>query len=183
MFFLEIGLVILGAVAVSVILLVLFAVARERKPLTGAALAISAPATAYAHAERRLLRARGLDAERRDFEIGDPAIRVHAFEIPGDGPPVVLIHGGGATAISWLPLLPELHGRHVFVVDRPGCGLTDGFDYSRVDLRGHGSAFIGSVLDALALERPVLVGNSMGGLWALRYALEHPERVAGLAPV
>ncbi len=35
-------------------------------------------------------------------------------------------------------------------------------------------------LDALGLQRAVLVGNSMGGLFSIWFALEHPERVAGI---
>ncbi|HEY2743686.1 MAG TPA: alpha/beta hydrolase [Polyangia bacterium] len=71
-------------------------------------------------------------------------------------------------------------GRRLIAIDRPGCGLSDGFDYDGVDLRHHGTAFVGSVIDALALERPVLIGNSMGGLWSIYYALDQPERVDGV---
>ncbi|MCC5947433.1 MAG: alpha/beta hydrolase [Nitriliruptoraceae bacterium] len=50
-----------------------------------------------------------------------------------------------------------------------------------VDLPRHQSAFVGSVLDALELEQPALVGASLGGWFALRFAVDHPERIAALA--
>jgi 2-hydroxy-6-oxonona-2,4-dienedioate hydrolase len=67
------------------------------------------------------------------------------------------------------------------VVDRPGFGLSGGFDYRGVDLRQHALAFLESVLDALGIERAAFVANSMGGLWSFWLALDRPERVTRLA--
>src|SRR5258708_12323345 len=70
----------------------------------------------------------------------------------------------------------------MIALDRPGCGLSDGFDYSSVDdIRGHAVTFLGAVLDALGLDRARIVANSMGGLWSLWLALDRPERVSSLA--
>src|SRR5258708_13162986 len=69
----------------------------------------------------------------------------------------------------------------MIALDRPGCGLSDGFDYSSVDdIRGHAVTFLGAVLDALGLDRARIVANSMGGLWSLWLALDRPERVSSL---
>jgi pimeloyl-ACP methyl ester carboxylesterase len=67
------------------------------------------------------------------------------------------------------------------VVDRPGFGLSDGFDYRGTPLRRHAVAFLESVLDALDIERAAFVGNSMGGLWSFWLAMDRPERVSALA--
>jgi pimeloyl-ACP methyl ester carboxylesterase len=98
---------------------------------------------------------------------------------PPDGPPVVLLHGGGQTRHSWGTTLTVLAGK--------------GWRAYSVDLRGHGDsdwaadgdytldAFAGDVAAlASALERPpALVGASLGGLASLAAVGSHPE--AGLA--
>src|SRR5438876_3361691 len=117
---------------------------------------------AYAAAEAHLFEHFAPNAQSRTLTLRDPAIRVHVMEVPGDGPPIVLIHGGGSSLVSWIPILSYLRDRHVFLVDRPGCGQTDGFDYVDVDLRKHAVAFIDGVLDQLHVTRAALVGNSMG---------------------
>jgi pimeloyl-ACP methyl ester carboxylesterase len=72
---------------------------------------------------------------------------------------------------------------HVYAVDRPGCGLTDAFDYRTVDLRRHASDVVESLLDALDLETATLVGGSMGGFFTLAGALDCPKRVNGIVLV
>jgi pimeloyl-ACP methyl ester carboxylesterase len=76
--------------------------------------------------------------------------------------------------------LAKLDGYHLLAPDRPGCGLTTKFNYSNVSLRDHATAFVGSVMDALGLNEAVIVGNSMGGYFALAFALSHPDRVSKL---
>lgn len=104
---------------------------------------------------------------------------VHVAE-KGEGTPVVLLHGSGSPGLFWLPLLAELDGTHVIVVDRPGFGLSDPVPFAG-PLREHAVRWCDRLLDALELQKAILVGHSMGGLWSLRYALARPERVAGLA--
>lgn len=102
----------------------------------------------------------------------------------GDGPPVVLVHGGLGEAFQWGPLLaPLARRRRVIAVDRPGHGLADPFDYRRADLFDHARRFLGEVLDALALPAAPLVANSMGGLFSVAFALRHHERVPRLVLV
>lgn len=80
-----------------------------------------------------------------------------------------------------MPLLAPLAARfHIFVPDRPGCGLTEPVDYRHVDFRKHAAHFVEAFLDALALPQVTLVGNSIGGFFSLAFALAHPERVRKL---
>ena len=99
----------------------------------------------------------------------------------GEGRPLLLVHGGGDGAYEWVPIMPALaRHRRVLAVDRPGHGLADPFDYDGVDILGHASLFLGSVLDALELPTADLVANSIGGLWSVAFALDHPDRVERL---
>lgn len=106
--------------------------------------------------------------------------RVHLVEA-GEGPPVVLLHGGGTSSLSHLPLLAHLDGMRAINVDRPGFGLSDPVRVPRERYREAAVEFVDEVLDALGLGSCALAGASGGGLWALWYALAHPERVRRLA--
>ena len=142
----------------------------------------------FTAAQARLLQETGTRVSSRLLTIQAPAARVqqvHVLEGGRDGaPPVVLLHGGNSVAAAWEPLLGLLQEDfRLSAPDRPGCGLTDMLDYHGVPFREHAVAFVGGVLDALGLGRASLVGNSMGGYWALLFALAHPERVKRLALV
>ena len=97
----------------------------------------------------------------------------------GQGPPVVLLHGLGATNASFLPTLVELARDHrVIAPDLPG------FGESGKPLRRYHAQFFArwlrGLLDVLGIERAHLVGNSMGGRVAIEMGLEVPERVGRL---
>lgn len=120
----------------------------------------------------------GVRATSRIVET--PPLRTHVLEA-GAGEPVLLVHGGNSVAAGWTPLLARLQHRfHLYAPDRPGCGLTTQFNYSGVELRAHGAWLLGATLDALGLARAAVIGNSMGGFFALAFALAHPERVSKL---
>lgn len=105
----------------------------------------------------------------------DISIRVNEV---GTGPPVVLIIGGVGKGAGWLPLLPELEGYTLYVVDRPGGGLSDGLDYRSVSLRDQAVPVTDALFDRFGIDAAPLIGNSNGGAWSLGYALERPERVS-----
>jgi pimeloyl-ACP methyl ester carboxylesterase len=107
-------------------------------------------------------------------------MRAHVMDT-GEGAPVVLVHGGGGVGATWAPLMARLSGVRLLVIDRPGFGLSGGFNYRGVALRQHAVAFLESVLDALGIDRAAFVANSMGGLWSFWLALDQPERVTTLA--
>ena len=103
--------------------------------------------------------------------------RVHVVEA-GDGPPVVHLHGTNTSALSHLMLVGR--ATHSYLVDRPGCGLSDPDTFRAGYFREYAVDFVGDVLDGLGLDNPVLVGASGGGIWATWFALAHPDRVRGL---
>ena len=134
----------------------------------------------FTERQQALLDHYGTRAESTFVELRDPALRAHVLHA-GRGEPVVMVHGGNSVAVGMQPLFGQLAERFsVYAADRPGCGLTDSYVYRRTDMRRHGVAFIGSLLDQLGLETVALVGNSMGGFWCMAFALAHPERVSRL---
>lgn len=102
----------------------------------------------------------------------------------GDGPcPTVLIHGGMSEASEWSLLAGRLPG-HIMILDRPGCGLSYSIDYGRVDnFRHAAAAWLSELIDAFGCDQVNLVGNSMGGYFAMAFAMAHPERVRRLVQV
>jgi pimeloyl-ACP methyl ester carboxylesterase len=115
----------------------------------------------------------------RQVRAGGLRLRWVTWGEDGD-PPVVLLHGAGAHAHWWAPLVPHL---------LPGWRLV------APDLRGHGesawapppyliehfSADLHVLLDVLGLGTVVLIGHSMGGRVAAWFAAHHAQRVRGLA--
>jgi pimeloyl-ACP methyl ester carboxylesterase len=116
----------------------------------------------------------------RSRSVETPAAgRVHLLET-GAGDPVVVLHGTGNSAGFLLPLLDQLHGVQVTAPDLPGVGLSDPVDLPRARYREAAVAWLDGLLDTLELPGAALVGHSGGGVWALWYALAHPDRVRRL---
>ena len=92
----------------------------------------------------------------------------------------MLLHGTGTPAGFMLPLLHELHGVRAIVPDRPGVGLSDPVDLPHDRFRETAVAWLDRLLDTLELDATTLAGHSGGGVWALWYALAHPDRVKRL---
>ena len=120
----------------------------------------------------------GASVSSRQVEV-DAGGRVHLLE-KGAGPPVVLLHGTGNPAGFFLPLLHELHGVRAIACDRPGVGLSDPIDLPRDRYRESAVAWLDRLLDAMGLDATTLVGHSGGAMWALWYALAHPDRIKRL---
>src|SRR5215216_6279068 len=126
----------------------------------------------YKKAQARALAKFKVAAHSRYVKLPALALTAHVLEA-GRGDPVVLIHGGNATAVNFAPLIAALQGQfHTFTPDRPGCGLTDKIDYRGVPFRDHAVSFVTGVLDTLKLSKASLVGNSMGGYWSWTTMLE-----------
>ncbi|MBP2401628.1 alpha/beta fold hydrolase [Streptomyces syringium] len=96
-----------------------------------------------------------------------------AYERVGSGQPVVLLHGIGHHLQAWDPVVGALAAeRDVIAVDLPGFGVSPALP----DGVGHGlrevTGVLGALFDALGLDRPHVVGNSLGGLLALQLGHE-----------
>jgi pimeloyl-ACP methyl ester carboxylesterase len=99
----------------------------------------------------------------------------------GTGPPALAVHGLGGTKGSFLPTVAALATRfRIISVDLPGFGDSDKPIGARYDARFFADAVV-DLLDALALERAHLIGNSLGGRVVLEMGLRYPSRVGRLA--
>jgi pimeloyl-ACP methyl ester carboxylesterase len=115
------------------------------------------------------------------IEIG--GARIHYLE-RGSGPTLLLIHGlGGNMRTFTHSVLDRLAGEfRVVVMERPGSGESTRATRAGARVRSQAETVSAFIL-ALGLDRPVLVGHSLGGAVALAVALEYPEQVGGLALV
>lgn len=111
-----------------------------------------------------------------------PGARLHYVDTGGDGPVIVMMHGlyGQLRNFSYA-LTRALQGDYrLILVDRPGWG------HSTVTAREQPTipqqaGMIAAMIDALSLDKPLLVGHSMGGAVALSVALDHADCIRGLA--
>jgi pimeloyl-ACP methyl ester carboxylesterase len=101
------------------------------------------------------------------------------YETHGVGRPLILLHGGLMSGETFGPVLSLLAERHqVVTVDLQGHGRTADIDRS-IDVRLMADD-IGTLIDRLGLDRPDLVGYSLGGAVALLAAAQYPAKVGRL---
>ena len=117
--------------------------------------------------------------------LAEKTVRVGAREIhvaeTGDGPPVLLLHGGGPGASGVSNYARNIDalaaaGFRLIVPDLPGYGRSSK-QVDHADPFGSLADAIRGLLDELGIDRAHLVGNSYGGACALRLALDTPHRV------
>ena len=100
--------------------------------------------------------------------------------VVGQGTPVMVLHGLGASKVSAMPLIPALvhAGHRVVVPDLPGHGASDKprTDYTP---RFYGRV-VRRLMDAVEIERAAVIGNSLGGRIALELAFRSPGHLSGL---
>lgn len=106
------------------------------------------------------------------------AVTDYESAIP-DAPPVIVVHGIGSRGVSWFPVIDDLAAH---------------FRVLSYDMRGHGesakpesgyllpnyAADLAGLIEALAIERPRIIGHSLGGLTTLRWAADHPSQAVAL---
>ncbi|APU15957.1 MULTISPECIES: alpha/beta fold hydrolase [Actinoalloteichus] len=102
-----------------------------------------------------------------------------AFQVQGDGPPLVLLTGQANNHHWWDGVRDDFHtARQTITLDYRGTGDSDAPDH-RYSTQGFAEDVI-AVLDALAVERADVYGTSMGGRVAQWVAARHPDRVRRL---
>ena len=93
---------------------------------------------------------------------------------------VVFVHGNPGPMDDWEDLAPAVAAfARAIAMDMPGYGRAEhpkNFDYT---IWGYGR-YLGALLDQLNVERAHLVLHDFGGGWGLRWAVDHPDRVASL---
>ncbi len=111
---------------------------------------------------------------------GTVTLAVTEYEGPDGAPSLLLLHGIGSRGSSWWPVIDDLAGHFRLLV---------------ADLRGHGdsdkpprgyllpdyAADLDGLLRALGLDRPLILGHSLGGIIALTWAVDHPDTAAAIA--
>ena len=100
-------------------------------------------------------------------------VPLHVRDHGGAGPAVLLLHGGGRDADDWRLVVPHLRagGRRVVAMDLRGHGLSGPGPWSWPAALGD----VAEVVAHLRLDRPAVVGHSLGGMVAALWAVEHPE--------
>lgn len=107
--------------------------------------------------------------------------REHGGGAPTSGrPPLILIHGAGGTLLHWPSEIRRMADGHVYSLDLPGHGKSPGAGEERI---AEYARLIVAWMEALQIEKAILVGHSMGGAIAIMTSLRYPERVAGLVLV
>ena len=112
---------------------------------------------------------------------GPAPIRLHYLDWGGTGRPLILLHGLASSCRIWDFMAPLLADRfHIFALDQRGHGLSDKpGSYTFAEVTGDLAAFI----EALGLERPIVVGHSWGGGVAVQFAADYPEIPSAIALV
>lgn len=123
------------------------------------------------------------DSTSRTAKAGSLTLHYHEAGEPtevGGGLPLVMLHGGGPGASAWSNFAGSVERFstqfRVLAVDQPGFGGSD-----KPEIEGHFFTFaadaLAAFLDELGIERVHLLGNSLGGGTAVRFALSYPKRV------
>lgn len=92
---------------------------------------------------------------------------------------LIFIHGSGGDHTAWLTQYAQFKEKYnIAAIDLPGHGRSEGSGESHVK---DYSVWINKLLEALGLNKPILVGHSLGAATALQFAIDHPEKIAGIA--
>ena len=132
-----------------------------------------------------VLAERAHPAQGRMVEV--EGARLHVVELgPPDAAPVVMLHGASSNLEVMRPLADRLAQDHrVILIDRPGHGWSTRANFSD-STPAPQARMISQALGTLGVGKAIVVAHSWSGALALRIALDHPERLAGLvmlAPV
>ena len=119
------------------------------------------------------------DIESLWTQVGDG--RVHYLAAgPAEGPPVVLLHGGRFQAQIWRDTGTLVHlakrGYRAYAIDLPGFGQSPRTPHQP-------ERWLEKLLDALEVDKPVIVSPSMSGRYSMPLVTGHPQRIAGFVAV
>ncbi|CAJ0740579.1 Putative aminoacrylate hydrolase RutD [Ralstonia edaphis] len=146
------------------------------------ALAVLAPVALTFFIARRVTK--GFPPEGKFLDIG--ADRVH-YTDRGAGPAIVFVHGlcGNLRNFAYLDMERLARSHRVIVIDRPGAGRSVRGADSPANIYAQ-ARMVAQCIEKLGLDKPVLVGHSLGGAISLAVGLNHPQvirRLALIAPL
>ena len=136
----------------------------------------------FSEAQAKVFDRYGIVVEERWVETPCVDGRAHVL-VTGEGAPIVLLNGIGVPAAMMAPLMSGIEGFTQYAVDLPAYGLSDTAARFADDLRVNAVTFLTEVLDGLEVDRPIVVANSLGSLWASWLAIDKPDRVSALAHI
>jgi pimeloyl-ACP methyl ester carboxylesterase len=147
--------------------------------LGGVALASSVLGATFYTARKAREAEAAVPMDGRVVEAGP--YKLHVAEA-GQGRPLLLIHGlAGQMRNFGQAMIDDLaRDYRVIRVDRPGSGYSPRLASGRAHLAEQADA-IAALIDELTLDKPVLVGHSLGGALSLATAIRHPDKVGALA--
>ncbi|TPL00205.1 MULTISPECIES: alpha/beta hydrolase [unclassified Mesorhizobium] len=112
---------------------------------------------------------------KRIAEVG--GLDLAYVEIAGSEPPLVLVHGFTDTSRSFSLLAPHLPGRRLIMPDLRGHGASQAGEGCGVADFANDMA---GLIRRLRLDRPVVVGHSLGGMVSIALAAQYPDLIGGL---
>jgi pimeloyl-ACP methyl ester carboxylesterase len=107
-----------------------------------------------------------------EHRITTPHGTVAVVDYGGDGPDVLLLHGGGRTLADWELVRPHLRGRRVVAADFRWHGSSS--DEGDVGLEANADD-CEAIIEALGLDNPAIAGHSLGGMVAAVYGTRHAD--------
>jgi len=109
-----------------------------------------------------------------DSYIKTDGVKIHYYRTGGTRPPFILLHGATDNGLCWTPVAELLAEQYdVIMPDAQGHGLSDrlGRDFT---FRNH-IAQVGALIKELGIDKPVIMGHSMGAATVVDVAVEHPS--------
>ncbi|MES2942170.1 MAG: alpha/beta fold hydrolase, partial [Pseudomonadota bacterium] len=104
-----------------------------------------------------------------------------AFEAMGEGPPLVILHGLFGSGRNWAPIAKALASDYrIYLPDARNHGASA---WSEIMSYTEMAQDVLDLMERQHMERPVVIGHSMGGKTAMTLALEHPQVLAGVAVI
>jgi pimeloyl-ACP methyl ester carboxylesterase len=125
-----------------------------------------------------------LDVDWREHQrwVDVAGAPVNVIDIGEGGTPIVFIHGLSGAWVNWLENIPHFaESQRVIAMDLPGFGHSP-MPRDKISISGYGR-IVDELLDALDIDRAIIVGNSMGGFIGAEIALQFATRVEKLVLV
>lgn len=150
------------------------------EPLPQPEAAREASVARYRRAEEALwLQSVGALPAERSVRLGRGGMRVRLLE-HGDGPTLLFVHGGPSAASTWAPLVGRLSGFRCVLLERPGCGLSDGPARPVNGVRAYLVQLLADTIRTLDEPPAAIVASSFGSFAALAFAAAQPSQTLPL---